>query len=62
MVVVHSLVCLLIVHTVKSDMGLYDLPMLMSLVGFDIGMMFANFHVCEMTLCFNAKSKRSDVF
>ena len=26
-------------------MGLYDVPMFMSLFGFGIGMMFANFHV-----------------
>ena len=28
-------------------MGLYDVPMFMSLFGFGIGMMFASFHVCE---------------
>ena len=29
-------------------MGLYDVPMFMSLFGFGIGMMFASFHVCGM--------------
>ena len=28
-----------------SEMGLYDMPMFMSLFGFGIGMMFASFHV-----------------
>ena len=31
--------------TEKSKMGLYDVPMFMSLFGFRIGMMFAIFHV-----------------
>ena len=31
--------------TEKSKMGLYDVPMFMSLFGFGIGMMFASFHV-----------------
>ena len=31
--------------TERSEMGLYDVPMLMSLFGFGIGMMFASFHV-----------------
>ena len=31
--------------TERSDMGLYDGPMFMSLSGFGIGMMFASFHV-----------------
>ena len=31
--------------TERSEMGLYDVPMLMSLFGFEIGMMFATFHV-----------------
>ena len=29
----------------RSEMGLYDVPMLMSLFGFGIGIMFASFHV-----------------
>ena len=31
--------------TERSEMGLYDVPMLMSLFGFGIGMMFTSFHV-----------------
>ena len=31
--------------TERSEVGLYDLPMFMSLLGFKIGMMFASFHV-----------------
>ena len=31
--------------TKRSEMGPYDVPMLMSLFGFGIGMMFACFHV-----------------
>ena len=29
----------------RSEMGLYDVPMFISLFGFGIGMMFASFHV-----------------
>ena len=29
----------------SNGMGLYDVPMFMSLFGFGIGMMFASFHV-----------------
>ena len=31
--------------TERSEMGLYDVPMFISLCGFGIGMMFASFHV-----------------
>ena len=31
--------------TERSEMGLYDVPMFMSLFGFGICMMFASFHV-----------------
>ena len=31
--------------TERSEMGLYDVPMFISLFGFGIGMMFASFHV-----------------
>ena len=31
--------------TERSEMGMYDVPMFMSLFGFGIGMMFASFHV-----------------
>ena len=32
-------------NTERSEMGLYDVPMFMSLFGFGIGKMFASFHV-----------------
>ena len=31
--------------TEKSDMGLYDVPLYMSLLGFGMGTMLANFHM-----------------
>ena len=31
--------------TERSEMGLYDVPMFMTLFGFGIGMMFDSFHV-----------------
>ena len=31
-------------------MGLYGVPVFMSLLGFGIGMMFASFHMCVMML------------
>ena len=31
--------------TESSEMGLYDMPMFMSLFGFGIGLKFASFHV-----------------
>ena len=34
-------------------MGLYDVPMFMSLFGFGIGMMFASFHIRGMMLLFS---------
>ena len=37
----------------RNEMGLYDVPMFMSLFGFGIGMMFASFHVCGMMLLFS---------
>ena len=50
-------------------MGLYDVPMFMSLLGFSMGIMFSNFCVYRMMLLFNAmvyievcESKRSYVF
>ena len=36
--------------TERNEMGLYDVPMFMSLFGFGIGMMFASFHVWGMML------------
>ena len=38
--------------TERSEMGLYDVPMFMSLFGFGIGMMFTSFHVWGMMLLF----------
>ena len=32
-------------------MGLYEVPLSMSLLGFRIGTMLANFHVCEVLCC-----------
>ena len=32
-------------------MGLYKVPLSISLLGFEIGTMLANFHMCEV-LCF----------
>ena len=40
--------------TEKSEMGLYEVPMFMSLSAFGMGIMFANFHECWMILLFNA--------
>ena len=39
--------------TERGEMGLYDVPMLMSLFGFGIGMMFAGYHVLGMLLLFS---------
>ena len=33
-------------------MGLYDVPMVMSFLGFGSGMMLASFHICGMMLLF----------
>ena len=32
--------------TERRDMGLYDVPLSMSLLGFGMGTMLANFHIC----------------
>ena len=32
--------------TERRDMGLYEVPMSMSLFGFGMGTMLANFHIC----------------
>ena len=34
----------------RSQMGLSDVPMFISLLGFGIGMMLASFHMCGMML------------
>ena len=39
--------------TERSEIGLYDVPMIMSLFGFGIGMMFASFYVLVMMLLFS---------
>ena len=35
-------------------MGLYEVPMFISLLGFGIGILFPNFHVCRKMLLFSA--------
>ena len=40
-----SIFGLMFMGSEKSEMGLYDVPMFMSLFGFGIGMIFASFHV-----------------
>jgi len=40
--------------TARSDMGLCELPWLVSLFGLGMGMMFASFQVCGMMLLFSA--------
>ena len=39
--------------TERSEMGLYDVPMFISLLGFGISMMFTHFHVCGMMSLFS---------
>ena len=39
--------------TERSEMGLYDVSMFMSLFDFRIGMMFASFHALGMMLLFS---------
>ena len=36
--------------TERRDMGLYEVPMSMSLLGFGMGTMLANFHMCGIML------------
>ena len=38
----------------RRDMGLYEVPLSMSLLGFDMGTMLANFHVCGPMLVLRA--------
>ena len=40
--------------TERMDMGLYEAPLSMSLLGFGIGTMLANFHMCGMMLVLRA--------
>ena len=36
--------------TERRDMGLYEVPLSVSLLGFGIGTMLANFHMCGIVL------------
>ena len=36
--------------TERRDMGLYEVPLYMYLLGFGMGTMFANFHMCGIIL------------
>ena len=40
--------------TERWDMGLYEVPLSMSLLGFGIGTMLANFHMCGIMLVLRA--------
>ena len=40
--------------TERRDMGLYDVPLSMSLLGFGMGTMLANFHMCGIMLVLRA--------
>ena len=40
--------------TDRRDMGLYDVPLSMSLLGFGMGTMLANFHMCGIMLVLKA--------
>ena len=40
--------------TERRDMGLYEVPLSMSLLGFGIGTMLANFHMCGIMLVLRA--------
>ena len=42
------------VITDGRDIGLYDVPMLISLLGLGTGMMLANFHTCNILLSLSA--------
>ena len=57
--------------TESRDMGLYEVPLSMSLLGFGMGTMLANFHMCGIMLvlrtrfqhvCEECRSKRAYVF
>ena len=36
--------------TERRDMGIYEVPLSMSLLGFGMGTMLANFHMCHIML------------
>ena len=40
--------------TERSDMGLYEVPLSMSLLGFGMGTMLDNFHMCGIMLVLRA--------
>ena len=40
--------------TERRDMGLYEVPLSMSLLGFGMGIMLANFHMCGIMLVLRA--------
>ena len=40
--------------TEMRDMGLYEVLLIMSLLGFGMGTMLANFHICGIILVFRA--------
>ena len=40
--------------TERRDMGLYEVPLSMSLLGFGMGTMLANFHMCGIILVLRA--------
>ena len=42
--------------TERRDLGLYEVPLLMSLLGFGIGTILANFHMCGNMLVLRAVS------
>ena len=44
--------------TERSEMGLYDVPMFMSLLDFGIGMMFASFHIFGIMLYMRVQAVR----
>ena len=61
------LVCLLLCYeegcspvflaiTERRDMGLYEVPLSMTLLGFGMGTMLANFHMCGIMLVFSPYS------
>ena len=51
-VIYHLFKCFAI--TDRRDIGMYDVPMLMSLLGLGTGMMLANFHTCGILLSLSA--------
>ena len=44
----------LVAITERRDMGLYEVPLSMSLLGFGMGTMLANFHMCGIMLVLRA--------